>query len=295
MKLISCVIPCYNHGAYLEEAVESVLAQSYSNLEIVIVNDGSTEPYTIDVLSSFDRPRCRVIHTENKGLPAARNNGIKHTSGEYICCLDADDRYHPEYFKKAAEILNQDIGQRYGAVPAWVRFFGSRDTVWKTIGSNNKGFTPYLQGIRNNIQSATLFRRICWEKAGGFDESMTLGYEDWDFWLRMLDLGYEWYCLEEVLIYYRQKDQSMVTQADALRSLILKKMIEKNNHFYAKHLVSIVLELDNEITRLKTENSRLLQQLSPPDSTIKSDQNSSATVLRRIFSKIFQKFSVFIL
>ncbi len=260
--MISVVIPCFNHGVYLEEAVESVLAQSYQHFEIVIVNDGSTDPYTNELLLSFDKPNCRVLCTDNQGLPAARNNGIRGTEGDYICCLDADDRYHPDYFKKAVAVLEHDEEQRYGAVPAWVRFFGSSDVLWKTVGSNSAGFEPFLQGIRNNLQSATMFRRICWEEIGGFDESMTLGYEDWDFWLKMLDLGYEWFCLEEPLIYYRQKDQSMVTSADEVRPRILETLIRKHHGFYTKHLLPILLERDQEVCRLQKENRILAEQLA---------------------------------
>ncbi|MBU0946525.1 MAG: glycosyltransferase family 2 protein [Proteobacteria bacterium] len=267
MKLISVVIPCYNHGAYLEEAVESVLAQSYQHFEIVIVNDGSTDPYTNEVLLSFDKLKCRVLHTDNQGLPAARNNGIRATEGDYICCLDADDKYHPDYFRKAISVLDDDEKQKYGAVAAWVQFFGSSDALWKTIGSNSEGFAPFLQGIRNNLQSATMFRRICWEKIGGFDESMTLGYEDWDFWLKMLELGYEWFCLEEPLIYYRQKDYSMVTRSDEVRPQILESLIRKHHRFYKNHLVPILLERDQEVCRLTRENKKLAEQLAVGNDT----------------------------
>ncbi|MCK5686090.1 glycosyltransferase family 2 protein, partial [bacterium] len=183
MKLISVVIPCYNHGVYLEEAVESVLAQSYQHFEIVIVNDGSTDSYTNNLLRSFSRPRCSVLHTDNRGLSAARNYGIRASKGEYICCLDADDKYHHDYFKKAVAILDNDKALTYGAIPSWVQFFGSSNTLWKTLGNNCKEFAPFQQGLRNNIQSATMFRRICWEQIGGYDEAMTMGYEDWDFWI----------------------------------------------------------------------------------------------------------------
>ncbi|MCP3929793.1 MAG: glycosyltransferase family 2 protein [Bacteroidetes bacterium] len=262
MKLISVIIPCYNHGIYLEEAVDSVLSQSYQHFEIVIVNDGSTDKYTSDLLHSFEKPKCQVLHTNNQGLPAARNNGIKATKGEYICCLDADDKYHPDYFKKATAVLDKDDKQRIGAIPAWVQFFGSSNGLWKTIGNNSENFEPFLQGVRNNLQSATMFRRICWEQIGGFDESMTLGYEDWDFWIKMVDLEYEWYCLEEPLIYYRQKEQSMVTRADKTRPQILEAMITKNRDFYIKHLIDIFLELDKEIRLLKRENKILSDQLT---------------------------------
>lgn len=262
MKLISVVIPCYNHGRYLEEAVDSVLTQSYRHVEIVIVNDGSTDPFTIEVLQTFNKPKCTVLHTENRGLPAARNNGIRASQGEYICCLDADDKYHPDYFRRAVEVFERDREIRYGAVPPWVQFFGSADTLWKTIGHNTEGFAPFLQGLRNNIQSATMFRRICWEEAGGFDESMTLGYEDWDFWIKMLDLGYRWFCIEEPLIYYRQKEESMVTRADEIRPRLLEALIKNNYGFYEKHLVPMLLARDQEVRMLQQENRMLVERIA---------------------------------
>lgn len=260
-RLISVVIPCYNHGSYLEEAVESVLNQTYQDFEIVIVNDGSTDPFTIELLHSFDKPKCKVLATENQGLPAARNNGIRTTTGEYICCLDADDRYHPEYFMKAVAVFEDDSQQEFGAVPAWVRFFGNEDILWKTTGHNTPGFATYQQGLRNNIQSGTMFRRVCWEKIGGFDESMTSGYEDWDFWIKMLDRQYRWYCIEEPLIYYRQKEKSMVKDADQVREKLLETLINNNMGFYTKHFLPMLLERDHEVLMLQKENRMLVQQL----------------------------------
>ncbi len=291
-KLISVVIPCYNHGKYLNEAVESVLAQSYQHFEIIVVNDGSTDPFTLDLLNSFDKPKSRVLHTDNQGLSAARNNGIRSTEGDYICCLDADDKYHPDYFRKAVSVLDRDEDLQYGAVPAWVQLFGSSSVLWKTIGSNTVGFEPYLQGIRNNIQSATMFRKVCWEKIGGYDESMTLGYEDWDFWITMLDLGFEWFCLEEPLIYYRQKDQSMVTRANEMRPRLLKALISNNFDFYSKHLIEILKDRDNEVLQLKAENKDLMDQLAVVNNSIhnlakKSGSKFSGRRFHNIVKRLF--------
>jgi glycosyltransferase involved in cell wall biosynthesis len=264
--LVSVVIPCFNHGAYIGEAIESVQAQTYQHHEIVIVNDGSTDSYTNDLLNSLDIDGCRVLHTENCGLPAARNTGIRATTGKYICCLDADDRYHPDYFKKAVEIFDKDRNKRFGAVGAWVRFFGSNDILWKTIGSNTPGFAPFLQGLRNNLQSGTMFRKICWEQIGGYNETlieaMNSGYEDWDFWIRMLDKGYEWFCLEEPLIYYRQHEDSMVTKQDKNRSEILETLIRNNHGFYVKHMIPMLVSRDREVRDLQQEIERLKAQLA---------------------------------
>jgi glycosyltransferase involved in cell wall biosynthesis len=287
MKQISVVIPCYNQGRYLDEAVDSVLAQSRPPSEIVIVNDGSTDSDTNDLLAAYDRPGCRVLQTGNQGLPAARNTGIRSTAGGYICCLDADDRYHPEYFARAAAVLDSDKKLGYGAVPAWVRFFGSSDILWKTMGHNCEGFASYMQGLRNNIQSATMFRRKCWEEIGGFDESMTLGYEDWDFWIKMLHQGYRWFCLEEPLIYYRQKEQSMVTRADEKRPRLLEQLIRNNREFYERNLIALLLARDEEIRRLQRENSMLSQGLA---GTNPDDNGPAAGICRRVgrtLKKIF--------
>ncbi|MDH3328598.1 MAG: glycosyltransferase family 2 protein [Desulfobulbaceae bacterium] len=294
MKLISVVIPCYNHGQYLDEAVESVLAQTYKHVEIVIVNDGSTDLYTVDILNAYNKPNCKVLHTDNQGLPAARNNGIRLTKGEYICCLDADDKYHPEYFSKAVEIFKKDKDIKYGAVPAWAQLFGSsksRDNIlWKTIGHNSEGFEPFLQGVRNRIHSSTIFRRICWEKIGGYDESMTSGYEDWDFWVKMLSLDFEWFCLAEPLIYYRQKDHSMVTQAHEVRPDLLRTLIEKNYEFYVKNMIPIFQEMDREIFMVRKNNKKLFELLVAEKENQSSRTNKSvSTDLKGKFQHVFRK------
>ena len=92
MMKVSVIIPCYNQGQYIEEAVKSVLAQTYQNFEIIIVNDGSTDEFTNKLLSDYDKQKTKVLHTDNQGLASARNNGIKVAKGKYILPLDADER-----------------------------------------------------------------------------------------------------------------------------------------------------------------------------------------------------------
>src|SRR5690606_16337708 len=89
---VSVVVTCYDLGRFLDEAVGSVLAQTYRDFEILIVDDGSTDPLTLELLAGYRRPRTTVVRTANHGLPAARNEGIRRTDGEFVCCLDADDR-----------------------------------------------------------------------------------------------------------------------------------------------------------------------------------------------------------
>ncbi len=115
MSKVSVVIPCYNHGEYLDQAVESVLEQTFQDFEIIIVDDGSTDQSTIDLLKGYNKPKTYVIRTDNQGLASARNNGIKEAKGKYILPLDADDKIGKEYLEKAVKILdeNDDIGIVY--------------------------------------------------------------------------------------------------------------------------------------------------------------------------------------
>src|SRR5689334_22074802 len=94
---ISVIVPCYNLGAYLAEAVDSVLAQTFQDFEIIVVDDGSDEPETQAIVGGFTRPRTRVLRTAHAGLAAARNLGIAEARGEYLSALDADDRLEPAF------------------------------------------------------------------------------------------------------------------------------------------------------------------------------------------------------
>ncbi len=103
---VSILIPCFNLGQYIEEAVDSVFAQTDQDFEIIIVNDGSTDEATNKLLEGFSRPRTTVLSTENRGLAAARNLAIQQARGRYICALDADDKLHPQFIEKTSALLD---------------------------------------------------------------------------------------------------------------------------------------------------------------------------------------------
>src|SRR5690348_15397740 len=118
---ISVVIPCFNYGRYLAEAVDSVLAQTAPAHEIVIVDDGSTDPETHAVLERFQRPRTRLVRQPNGGHPAAANRGLAETTGELLCFLDADDALEPTYFEKALAAFAREPDLAF--VSSWVQEF----------------------------------------------------------------------------------------------------------------------------------------------------------------------------
>lgn len=206
--LLSVIIPCYNYGAYLAEAIESVERQSLSNLEIIVVDDGSTDSETISLIERLRvvKPNLHIVQQPNRGLPAARNAGIRVGRGRYICCLDADDRLDPTYLEKACAILESrpDIGLAY----SWVRLFGDEDTIWKTEPLNPEKLLTY-----NFIPVSAVFRRSTWLEVGGYDEELRIGYEDWDFWLRLSAPGNTGWPISEPLIWHRRHGHTMTHRA----------------------------------------------------------------------------------
>ncbi len=220
--LVTVVIPCYNQGMYLDEAVASVLNSSLAGVEIVIVNDGSTDPQTVEVLSSCSWPRTRIIHQVNKGLAAARNAGIAAARGRFILPLDSDDMIAPGFLEQAVWLLLNREGT--GIVYCYAQLFGNESGVWVT-----GDFDPRRLVVNNFIPAAAVFPKRAWKEAGGYDESDTLraGFEDWDFWIRLVGLGYRGRCIHEPLFFYRKHDNSMLSgsrlKSEELTSYILNK------------------------------------------------------------------------
>ncbi len=215
MPKVSVIIPCYDLGIFLDEAVDSVLSQSFQDFEIIIVNDGSTDADTNQMLQSYDKPRTKVLWTENQGLPSARNHGIRASQGEYVCCLDADDKYHPDFLARTVEVLNVDHSEKVGFVTTWVTVFGEENYEWKT-----EGYKPPRLALENVVHVASLFRRKCWTEVGGYATNLE-GYQDWNFWISIVAIGYTWDCVEEALFYYRKRKGSMVSSSDIMRSQLL--------------------------------------------------------------------------
>ncbi|QWV95065.1 glycosyltransferase family 2 protein [Geomonas oryzisoli] len=240
---VSVVIPCYNHGIYLDEAVDSVLAQSFTDFEIVIVNDGSTDPYTVDLLARYRRPKTRVLHTENAGVSSARNSGIAAAQGDYILPLDADDRIAPSYLEKGVAIL--DARPEVGIVYCDEQMFGERDDVWIM-----PEYDPVALLFDNQIFPSAFFRKSDWEKVGGYSSRFVYGWEDWDFWITMSTLKKEVTKIPELLYYYRirseSRDHSMrVWQKIAMMSLIIlrhKTLYLNNTHLLCHKILQLTIK-----------------------------------------------------
>ncbi len=224
MDKVSIIIPCYNQAHFLADAITSALCQTYPEKEIIIVNDGSTDN-TGAVVKYFDqrknknRPEIIYIEQENKGLSAARNAGVKHSSGNWIVCLDADDKLAPNYIEKTIGI--SDI------VCTGTVEFGDRSRLWKSP-LTNVYYEQLL--VKNRLNYAAIYKKEVWNKVGGYDEQMKIGFEDWKMWLDAAKAGFKIRIISEFLFFYRKHGKSMFAQAQEKRAEIIDYMrnVHKN-------------------------------------------------------------------
>lgn len=202
---VSIIIPCYNHGQYLVEAIESVeLCEDKDLYEIIIINDGSTDPGTIKILQQFSDEGYHVINQKNQGLGAARNNAIKAAKGEYILPLDSDNKIRPDYIYESIKILDEqpNIAVVYGDA----EYFGEQSGR-RFVGE----FNLQKMMIRNYIDACAVFRISVWERTGGYDENMpVMGLEDWDFWLSLSFQNCLFFHINKVMFEYRVRNNSML-------------------------------------------------------------------------------------
>lgn len=218
MSLVSVVIPCFNQGQFVDEAVASVRMQSFSDLEIIIVNDGSTDSYTNELLAGYNRDDIKVITTGNRGLAAARNSGIQAASGQYILPLDGDDKIEPGYVEKAVAILKQK--PEVGIVYCRAKLFGEVETDWDL-----PEYSLSQMLIDNIIFCSALFRREDWLSVGGYDEGMIYGWEDYSLWLSFIERGRKVYQIPEQLFSYRVASDSMVRSKEKWQKVEMFKRI----------------------------------------------------------------------
>jgi glycosyltransferase involved in cell wall biosynthesis len=248
---ISILMPCFNHGAFIGEAIDSVRSQTFQDFEIIVVDDGSTDSATVEVLSRLPSP-VRVLTTANRGLPAARNHAAAHAAGAVFCALDADDKLAPAWFEQGMRLLDQQPDVAF--VSHWLETFGDEHWTWKPEQCD----LPSLLA-RNTVNGAALVRREAFEAVGGYDETMRDGCEDWDFWLRLVERGFEGTIIPEVLFYYRRRRDSMsrAMLEEARYRRPLEGLIGKHEAGYRAHLAAVLVAKESETQGLTKEIARL--------------------------------------
>ncbi|MEP0885306.1 glycosyltransferase family 2 protein [Trichocoleus sp. ST-U3] len=233
MPKVSVVIPAYNAMAYLPETVDSVLRQSFTDFEVLIINDGSSD-HILEWASQVTDPRVKLISQENQGLPGARNTGIAHAQGEYIAFLDADDLWEPEKLEKQVGCFEDK--PTVGVVYTWTVLVDEQgNPIGRTFASNAEGdvWQQLLETDVISSGSSAMVRSCCFETVGVFDRSLTSA-EDLDMWLRIAT-HYPFAVVKEPLTLYRQHSNSM--------SKNRQKMIQNLRTVIEKTFQSVPLEL----------------------------------------------------
>jgi glycosyltransferase involved in cell wall biosynthesis len=240
---VSIVIPCYNQGTLLREALASVEQVRNENLlEIIIVDDGSSEVETTAILSQAQEAGYCVVSQPTRGLGAARNAGICRANGEFILPLDSDKRLRDAYLNQGVGLLKNNVC--LGVVYADAEYFGEKTGPWHVQEFN------LLSMIRGNfIDACAIFRKKLWEEVGGYDEQMPWsGWEGWDFWLRVAYRQGTFVHLAKIGFDQRVRTDSLRLQAHEHRLDLL-------NHIFGKPEMAsyrLIREMDEQAQILRT-------------------------------------------
>ena len=276
---VSVVIPCYNLGAYLDEAVASVLAQTYQDFEILIVDDGSTDPATVQLLDGFVRPQTTVYRTANRGLAAARNFLIERARGEYLCALDADDKLHPLYLERTVATLDSDPALGFASTK--MQMFGSESTVWP---EDTRCDLPTLL-CHDPVHPAALVRRAAVRAIGGYEQGMRhQGNEDWDLWIGLTEAGHGGVILDEVLFFYRRRAGSMshsCARGDAQLGAV-EFLMRKHAASYQAHEVAIARWKADAADALERRNAALEASAAAASATVARRRHELDTLRQRL-------------
>lgn len=211
MPRVSVVIPAYNHAGFLDAVAASVLAQTFDDFELIIVDDGSQDE-TRDVCAHLCQhdARVRYIFQDNKGLSGARNTGIRSARSDFIALLDADDLWEPTKLSKQLAVIERDA--TVGVVYSDCTFIDEARRTWPAVKHMELGLTTiYEELLYENVvhgsASAVLIRKECFDRVGLFDESLR-SMEDWDMWLRIAAY-YRFAKIPEALVHLMQHSEQM--------------------------------------------------------------------------------------
>lgn len=227
MPQISVVIPAYNAEHTIRETIESVQHQTFSDFELIVINDGSTDR-TLEILQSISDPRLKILSYQNGGLSVARNRGISHATGEFIAFLDADDLWTPHKLELQLAALQQN--PEAGVAYSWTYFMNEQEKrlfPGRRLFYRGNVYADLL--VKNFIAhgSNPLIRRQAIESIGEFDPTLS-HFADWDYWLRIAK-NWSFVVVPEYQIFYRQSSRAMSSKVDGIKEagfVILEKAFQ---------------------------------------------------------------------
>jgi glycosyltransferase involved in cell wall biosynthesis len=241
---VSIVIPCYNDGATLREALASVEEVRNANvLEVIIVDDGSSEAETTRILNEVAEAGYRVLPQSNRGVGAARNAGIRLAKGEFILPLDSDNRLRDVYLNEGVSLLKKHPS--IGVIYTDAEYFGDRSGRWHVPNFNLSSLLRM-----NFIDACALYRKKLWEELGGYDEqAVCIGLEDWDFWLRVAWHGGSFVHLPKIGFDYRVRRGSLIVKTRLRTAEIVNYIFDKPEMACYK----LLRETDEEVQNLRAQ------------------------------------------
>lgn len=253
-SLVSIIIPCYNDAIYIEQSVQSALNQTYSNIEVIVVDDGS-DTATKAVLKKIEPKITQLITQTNRGQSTARNVGIQNAKGEFIVVLDSDDFFEPTFCTKAiTEIQNESVKivSCYGNI-----FY--RNGHAELYQPSGGALSEFLYS--NCVFGSVFFRKESWLLAGGYDQDMRKGFEDWEFYIRLLKNGGTAHIIKECLFNYRRRNNS--TTAIANRNIYTnwQYILTKNKNLYIDNYERTISFLLDRIMFQEKERYKNLERI----------------------------------
>jgi len=227
--LVSVIIPMYNAAPFIGETLESVLGSTYRPLEVIVVDDGSTDA-SRQVVQRFaqEHPEITVLSQPNRGASAARNRAIRASHGVYILPVDADDKIDPRYIAEAAAVLESRSEVR--VVSCRAAFFGERTGEWR--------FPPFSKALlarKNMIDTCSMYRRADWDRTPGYMESCA-AREDWDMWISLFELGGEFVRLPDIRLHYRVRKGSKRVQDRAHKRILIDELNRRHPAYMERYL-----------------------------------------------------------
>jgi len=234
--LLSVVIPFYNMGNYIDECVRAVTSSTYKKIEILVVNDGSTDLAGIEKLKQLtQQENITIINRSNTGLALTRNFGAATARGEYLAFLDADDMVAPDYYEKAINALKKNDNVFFAG--AWVQYFENSNAVWPTFTPQ----PPYALAHNPVNSSGLVYKREAFLSGGLNDKKTDYGLEDYESLIHMLSKGLNGVILPEILFRYRVRTGSMFRNITSEKLLYSNKYIaEKHAAYYASFAVAVI-------------------------------------------------------
>ena len=232
---VRVVIPCFNHGAWVRDAVASALALEGARVEVVVVDDGSDDCLSPAACDACAGPGVTVLHQPNGGLSAARNAGAAGATTDYLAFLDADDVLLPHFARDLAAAIEaggDDVSHAYG----FEQVTGLHEYVWRC-----PPWDPVRMLITNLHPVTALLRRDVFERSGGFDASLRTGHEDWEFWIRCIAMGCRGVRVEKPVFVWRRFSESSLlhTALDAYEENV-RKIVTRHADLYREHALAIV-------------------------------------------------------